>query len=183
MTNLRLSIEPIPEGSRFASLANLLPPPQWDRIRRSVYQRAGYRCQICGSEGRLHCHEVWGLNTQTGCQWLCGFEALCRDCHDVRHVFFARDDARRAELLRHFISVNRLTPEEAHEHLRAAAERQRKLNQRAWKVDYGGYNGSMAPLANQQQRREYAAFLRPGRRSRPQPQPYAVAFAAEPMTD
>jgi len=52
MSYLRLTIEPIPAGSRLASLAKLLPSGQWSRIRHEVYRKAGFRCQICGDEGR-----------------------------------------------------------------------------------------------------------------------------------
>ena len=152
MTCLRLSIEPIPEGSRLASLANLLPGQQWDRIRRSVYQRAGYRCQICGREGILHCHEVWQYNEETRCQWLAGFQALCQDCHDVKHILFNRKDARPAELLRHFITVNRLTSQEADEHMRAACQRQ-------WTINYGAYNWQMPPLAGLSQRQAFVKCM------------------------
>jgi hypothetical protein len=156
MTYLRLSIEPIPEGSRLASLANLLPPWQWDRIRRSVYQRAGYRCQICGREGMLHCHEVWQYNEQTSCQWLRGFAALCQDCHDVKHILFSRDIARHTKLMRHFIAVNRISPEEAEAYLREAHQQQQKFDQKRWTINYGDYNCWMPALASKQQRRSYS---------------------------
>jgi hypothetical protein len=177
MTCLRLSIEPIPEGSRLASLANLLPAPHWDHIRRSVYQRAGYRCRICGRENRLYCHEVWQYNEETSCQWLRGFAALCRDCHDVKHILFNRDIARHKELMRHFIAVNRLTPQEADEYMRAACQRQHTLNQKGWTINYGDYNCCMPVLASKQQRRDYAGFLRPSRQSHPQPRPSAAPIA------
>jgi len=161
LTYLRLSIEPIPEGSRLASLANLLPPWQWDRIRRSVYQRAGYRCQICGREGMLHCHEVWQYNEQASCQWLRGFAALCKDCHDVKHILFSRDIARHTKLMRHFITVNHIGLQEAEEYLRAARQLQQKFDQRRWTVNYGEYNCRMPALASKQQRRSYVRLNRP----------------------
>jgi hypothetical protein len=158
---LRLSIEPIPEGSWLASLANLLPPWQWDRVRRSVYQRAGYRCQLCGREGMLHCHEVWQYNEETGIQWLRGFAALCRDCHDVKHILFNRDAARHKELMRHFIAVSRITREEAEAYVEAARQQQQKYDQRHWAINFGEYNCWMPALADKQQRQRHARFLRP----------------------
>jgi hypothetical protein len=68
MTYLRLSFEPLPAGSRWASLANLLPAEHWDRLRRATYRQAGYRRRACGREARLHCHEVWTFNLRTGYQ-------------------------------------------------------------------------------------------------------------------
>ncbi len=146
MTYLRLSIEPIPASSQLASLAKLLPRSRWNRIRRAAYYRAGYRCQVCSKEGRLHCHEVWQYNQQTGYQWFHGFQALCGDCHNVKHILFARDYWNRAKLLRHFITVNRLTSQQAEEYLKATHRLQQRLNQRDWIVNFGSYNWQMPSL-------------------------------------
>jgi hypothetical protein len=161
MTYLRLGIEPIPVSSRLASLARLLPRARWNRIRRGVYRKAGYRCRICGKQGRLHCHEVWQYNQQTGYQWLRGFQALCRDCHNVKHVLFARDTRKRAKLLQHFITVNRLTSQQAEDYLRAARRLQRSLNQRDWIVSFGNYNWRVPSLRSVQQRPAYLGHACP----------------------
>ena len=102
MSYLRLTIEPIPAGSRLAILAKLLPSGQWSRIRHEVYRKAGFRCQICGHEGQLHCHELWQYNEQSWHQWLQGFQTLCSDCHAVKHLLFTRDDHLRARLMSYF---------------------------------------------------------------------------------
>ena len=148
MAPLRLTIEPIPASSRLASLANLLPRDQWDRLRRNVYRRAGYRCQACGREGRLHCHEIWRYNEDTHTQWLAGLLALCPDCHDAKHLMFARNPDDRARLVRHFTTVNRLAPSEADAILQAAEQRQQWLDQRRWGVDYGACNVNIPCLPN-----------------------------------
>jgi len=164
MTYLRLSIEPIPASSRMASLAKLLPRARWNRIRRAVYGSAAHRCRICGNEGWLHCHEVWQYNQQTGYQWLRGFQALCEDCHDTKHILFARDSRNRAKLLRHFITVNRLTSQQAEEYLKAAHRLQQRLNQSDWIVNFGDYNWRMPPLKSVRQRRAYLGYASPGQR-------------------
>ena len=43
---LRLEIEPIPGASWGISLANRLPQEEWTKIRREVYKKASYTCQI-----------------------------------------------------------------------------------------------------------------------------------------
>ena len=161
MAYLRLTMDPLPAGSRFATLARLLPPSQWDAIRRSAYRRAGYRCEVCGSQARLHCHEVWQCSPETGYQWLRGFQALCPLCHDTKHAVFARDPPRRAEVLQHFARVNGTTLLEAEEHLRQAIRRQRELDQRQWTISYGDHNFAMPALRDLEQRRQYARALRP----------------------
>ena len=155
MAPLRLTIEPIPNSSRLTSLSKLLPPARWDALRRTVYRQARYRCQACGREGRLHCHEVWHYAEQTNRQWLAGFLALCPDCHDAKHITTVYNDAQRARLLRHFLAVNGLTPSEGESCLRAALDRQRWLDQRHWVVDYGAYNASVPCLYNTECRRGF----------------------------
>jgi len=151
----------MPAGSRYASLANLMPRNQWDRIRRSVYRKARYRCQICGREGSLCCHEIWRYNTKTSRQFLRGFEALCKNCHNVRHLFFVRDSRNRARLFRHLLAVNRLTREQGIQHLADASRRQQELNKRKWIVDYGQYNFCAPSVPDVQQRRNYVKLNRP----------------------
>jgi len=145
MAYMRLTIEPIPATSRSASLAKLLPRSQWNRIRRSIYYKAQYRCHVCGRGGRLHCHEVWQYNGRTGYQHLRGFQALCQDCHQDKHIFFVRDHRLMASALRHLAAVNKLTLTEAQQQLAAARRRQIALNQLPWIVNYGPYNWQVPP--------------------------------------
>lgn len=183
MSYLKLTIEPIPMDSLLASLAKLLPSEQWNSIRHEVYRRAGFRCQICGQEDRLSCHEIWLYNEETGCQWLRGFAALCKNCHGVKHLVFCRDAARLRQLINHFVAVNHISQEEAEQYLQTATQQQQRLNQRHWTINYGNYNCYMPALASKQQRRDYAGFLRPQYQPHPQPESSADFFAAEPMTD
>lgn len=155
MDYLRLRIEPIPAGSRLASLARLMPRSLWNRIRRAAYRRAAYRCKICGRRSRLDCHEVWQFNERTGYQWLRGFQALCRSCHSVKHLFFVHDSRKQAKLLHHFMTVNRISPEQVEKYLRMARKRQLRLDRRKWIVIYGDYNWRMPPLKTVEQRRNY----------------------------
>jgi hypothetical protein len=157
MADLRLPVEPTPAGSRLATLARLLPPQQWDRLRRRIYRKAGYRCRVCGRRGRLHCHELWQYNQQTSYQWLRGFQALCEDCHNVKHILFVRDDQERARLLEHFMAVNRLSRPEAAQCMVAARRRQHRLDQRNWIVNFGNYNWRMPSLTGVRQRQAYVA--------------------------
>lgn len=158
MAYLRLTIEPIPTASRSSSLAKLLPRGHWNRIRRSIYYKAHHRCQACGQRIRLHCHEVWQYNQRTGYQHLRGFQALCQDCHQAKHIFFVRDRRRRANLLKHLAIVNKLTPAEARQQLAAARRRQAALNQLHWVLNYGPYNWLVSPARTLWQRQAYARF-------------------------
>ena len=161
MTPLCLSIQLMPDASRCATLANLMPRQRWYQLRRSVYRKAHYRCQICGSAGRMYCHEVWYFNEQTSYQHLMGFKCLCEACHKMKHIFFVRDSQQRAILFQHFLTVNRMTREQGLEHLQEVYRQQQRLNQKEWTVNYGVYNCQIPSTANVQQRRSYARFNHP----------------------
>jgi len=160
MTHLRLVIEPIPARSQRASLAQLLPRRQWRRLRRRIYRRAGNRCRACGRADRLHCHEVWGYHGPTACQWLRGFQALCRDCHGAKHILFVRSRSHHQRLLDHYARVNHLTRAQANQHVRKAQRRQQWLDRQRWTVCFGPYNWTVPPTHSAEQRRAYA-LLRP----------------------
>ena len=158
MAYLRLTIDAIPRASRLATLAKLLPLGQWNRIRHSIYHKANYRCHVCGRGGRLHCHEVWQFNCRTGYQHLRGFQALCEDCHQAKHIFFVRNPRRKAGLMRHLAAVNKLTLLEARQQLAAARKRQAALDHLHWVVNYGPYNWRVPAARILWQRQAFARF-------------------------
>jgi len=93
-----------------------------------------------------------------------GFNALCELCHGVKHLTFMHDDYLQAKLIEHFMTVNRLTREQAEECLSAAYCEQRRLNQKQWIISYGKYNWQVPSVATVEQRRSYALFNHPRRR-------------------
>lgn len=161
MNALRLTIEPLPQSSRLATLAKLLPSEAWNRIRREAYRSACNTCQACGGKGRMHAHEVWTFNQERGIRSLCGVQALCEKCHAVRHILFVRNTAERERLLAHYMTVNHLSREEAEGHLTEARSIQRQLNQRQWTISFGAYSYLVPPANDLEQRRAYDRFYRP----------------------
>jgi hypothetical protein len=163
MSRLRLAIEPIPASSAMASLAKLLPRPDWDRIRRSVYKRAEYRCRICGRDARLNCHEVWYYNERTGYQWLMGFQSLCDDCHGVKHMLSVRSRGRFDRLVKHFMQVNKVSFAEFTSHLQRARLRKSQLERSRpeWHISFGRYSFRVPVLKGREQRRRYVELERP----------------------
>lgn len=92
----RLTVELVPAAQWSANLSKSLQGPQWDQLRRQVYRRAGYCCEICGGVGSAHpvdAHEVWPYEEAgptEGIQRLVGLVGLCPTCHEVKHMGFAR---------------------------------------------------------------------------------------------
>lgn len=65
-------------------------PADWDRRRRTVYQRDGYQCQNCGRRGgrggnyELHCHHLVP-KSKGGTHHPSNLITLCKACHDAVH--------------------------------------------------------------------------------------------------
>ena len=52
----------------------------WDRLRRSILERDGYRCRSCGKAGILEVHHVKDLQ-YGGTNDPDNLAVLCRGCH------------------------------------------------------------------------------------------------------
>jgi len=161
MAYLRLAIEPMPYTSAMASLAKLLPRQAWDSVRRAAYRAAGYRCQTCGKDGRLNCHEIWHFNETTGYQWLMGFQALCDDCHGVTHMLSLTNRQEFDRLTTHFMAVNKVSAREFRDHLEQARQRRMELNQREWRIAFGDYAFRVPALKTIEERKRYVAIEQP----------------------
>ena len=116
ISGLKLEMEMVPKSTWGQSLANILPRPVWDTIRREVYSSSNYCCSACGDmSSRLNCHEVWDFNDKKRLQILAGFQCLCEDCHRIKHwgrtsLLISKGELpkrKEEELIKHFCQVNR----------------------------------------------------------------------------
>ena len=58
-----------------------LPSSRWQRTRRRIFQRDGYRCRKCGRAGRLEVDHVVPIE-KGGAPWAdSNLQTLCRGCH------------------------------------------------------------------------------------------------------
>ncbi len=115
---LKLEIEPIPGASWGLSLANLLPPEEWNELRKKCLEKAAYTCEICEEgDSELHAHEVWEYNLHTKIQRLKALECTCRKCHDVHHMGRSKAVYPQKyinELIAHWCKVNHKTVKDFH---------------------------------------------------------------------
>lgn len=125
----------IPRTSFFKNLRSLLKPGEWDTVRRAVYSRAGYKCDICGATGRMECHEKWDYDTDKGIQRLVGLECLCSNCHEVRHIGLAEIRGRLGCARLHMMKVNDMTFTEANKAIVVAFGKWTERNETKWKLD------------------------------------------------
>ena len=79
----RLTVELVPRTCWLSNVRTLLSRLEWDTLRRLVYVRAGYQCEVCGGRGDRHPASATsaGPTTQTaGCSgwwrsWRCARRA------------------------------------------------------------------------------------------------------------
>lgn len=135
-----LTIELVPSTSWFTNVRSHLPDDEWNLVRRAVYRRAGYRCEICGGHGEKHpveCHEVWSYDDQRHVQRLERLSALCPACHRVKHIGLAMVNGQENEAISQLVRVNDWTAEQARLHVKVAFSVWEERSRHDWRVDLG----------------------------------------------
>jgi hypothetical protein len=133
-----LTIELIPKTSFFKNLRSELSQQQWDLIRRAIYKRANYRCEIenCGGKGSRHpveCHEIWEYSGSV--QKLVGLIALCPKCHMVKHWGLTQMRGLEHVAFEHLRHVNNWSVQQAQKHVMEAVEIWQARNKIQWVLD------------------------------------------------
>ena len=84
---------------------NFIAPKAWDALRKFVYARAGYQCEICGKPTRMEAHERYLIEGDT--MFLVRILAVCPACHLTIHFGFAKKQKKDEMALRHMMKVNK----------------------------------------------------------------------------
>ncbi len=143
-TELKLTIELVPQTSWYDNLRKALPLTVWKKMREKTYAKYGHKCGICGAEGRLSCHELWEYDDKKHIQKLNGFIALCDMCHFVKHlglvgILSSEGKLDADKIIKHFMKVNNCDKKTFEEHKKKAFDEWRKRSQYKWRVDFGKY--------------------------------------------
>ncbi len=104
-----MTVEAVPRTAMFTNLRSILTPQGWDVVRRTVYRKAKYRCEVCGGKGPEHpveAHEQWDYDLLTKMQTLVKCVALCPACHEVKHIGLASQKGRFVQATAHLMKVN-----------------------------------------------------------------------------
>lgn len=135
-----LKIELVPKTCFYSNVRKVVSKSKWDKIRKKAYKRSNNKCAICDTKNvKLNCHEIWSYDDQKHIQHLDGFQALCENCHMIKHAGFSMHTKKgkelydREKLIRHFCEVNECTKEDFLEHEKAAFKKWRERSQHEWK--------------------------------------------------
>jgi hypothetical protein len=134
----RLSVELVPAATWGSNLRSALRPSDWNRLRKSTYEAANRRCEVCGGQGRQHpveCHERWQFDDTICRQPLIGLIALCPECHDVKHFGRAEAHGRGPMALLHLSEVNRWPIDKAQRYLKLVFALWTLRTKRPWQLD------------------------------------------------
>lgn len=136
-----LSIELVPSTCWFANVRSAVTSREWDQCKMYVRDRSGDRCEICGGQGKrwpVECHEIWAYEEEPEgvyVQRLDGLIALCPRCHLVKHIGFAEIRGRMPEAMRHLMTVNNMSYEEADTYIGLCFDLWNIRSQTNWTLD------------------------------------------------
>ena len=142
---LKLEIELVPSTVWESSLYRLLPSNVWNKIRNNHIKKYGKKCEICSEQKGTHnLHEIWKYDDENHSQKLIGFVLLCRPCHHVKHIGFARILASRGKLdydkiVEHFCKVNECTKKDFENHKHEAFKIWNERSNYEWEQNFGEY--------------------------------------------
>ena len=115
---MKLTIELVPRTSWYSNVRSNVSPSEWDKLRKSSYAAAGYKCEICGGKGKKHpveCHEEWEyvIEDEERIQRLVKLLSLCPDCHKVKHPGLAQINGQIHIVLKQLMKVNGMSHDRA----------------------------------------------------------------------
>ena len=143
-SELKLTVEFVPEPLWGLNPRTEMGRAEWDRVRKQVYADASHQCEICGAAGRLEAHEVWQYDDEKFVQRLVRLTPLCGLCHGVKH--FGRSalvlrEEEKTRLSEHFVVINGCSRQMFAEHVRAELAKYKARSAHSeWTVDWGKYS-------------------------------------------
>ena len=135
--NYKLTIELVPKPTWNINLRSLVTKTKWDEIRHKSYERAKYRCEICGGKGIKHpveCHEEWDYSV-SGIQRLSKVTSLCPNCHLVKHIGRAQVTGQYEKAITHFIKTNQVSRKVADKYIQECFHTWEVRSKLPWRVD------------------------------------------------
>jgi hypothetical protein len=134
----------IPYTSWGSNLAHLLTGRSWDELRRRTFSKTGFRCETCGTDQNLECHELWEYHEPLpeylakqacGVQRLVRLMALCAHCHETHHLGLAEQRGRGEIAFDRIRAYNRWNADEIKQYRGFLIDRYDRRSQCAWLLD------------------------------------------------
>lgn len=111
---------------------------EWRMMKRKVYQKAGYRCEICGGKGHEHpveCHEKWSYDIENNIQRLECLIALCPVCHKTQHWGYALIHGMEEDVRRRVLTLNQWKEKDLDKYLNEVFDLFEERSKVNWTLD------------------------------------------------
>lgn len=137
-----LTIDLVPKTVWGTNMKAELPDEDWDAVRTQTYERAGYRCEVCGDQGDkwpVVCQEEYQYDSESlsrNRQTFKGFVALCPACHKVKHAGRSIVDGGLKLVSSQLMRVNRWTHSESQMYLQKALSVWNERSLVEWEQDF-----------------------------------------------
>lgn len=134
----KLTVELVPKTVWFKNLRSELSQEEWDKLRKTTYKAAGYKCEVCGGKGPkwpVDAHEIWEYDDENKIQKLLGLTALCPSCHSCKHIGLAQVKGNYERARKHLAKVNGWSEEDAEHYIQAQFEIWAWRSEFDWKLD------------------------------------------------
>lgn len=140
MTKAKLTIEMVPWNCHGRNIRRYATALEWRRICQTILIVADERCQICGSNGKLDCHECWHYDDSTHVQKLIDIQALCKDCHGIKHIGFTISKGRMSNegVAAHLGKINQWDRSQSEDYTQReyTKVRERSKHKWGWNIDF-----------------------------------------------
>lgn len=132
-----LSIELVPSSNWENNVRSELKD-EWDTIKKEIYKKANYKCEICGGKGDSHpveAHEVWSYDMINHIQKLEYIIALCPDCHKAKHIGLTMINGEEEKVKKHILKINNWTKYDLDKYINEAFYLFNKRSEIKWTLD------------------------------------------------
>lgn len=148
--NYKIVFEFIPEKQNFKNVRSFLQYREgsykpWKMIRDLCEEQAGGKCVICSkptpdSKNATECHEQWGFDEKRKIEKLLNFEALCKTCHEIKHInrFFSHDEKKNEKfnlLMSRYCELNGISKEQGLKDFQFAVSERKRRNKFEFVLD------------------------------------------------
>jgi len=133
-----LSCELIPETAWFSNLRDVVDKQDWDLVRKDIFSKNKYFCEVCGGRGPKHwveAHEIWEYDDTNRIQTLKGVLCLCPTCHLCKHLGYANVTKRSDVAMQRLRIVNDWSEQEFHANVDAAWDTWVERSKKNWSLD------------------------------------------------
>jgi hypothetical protein len=135
---MKLTIELVPLTCWHVNVRSSVGRKEWDRLKKEVYAKANYKCEVCGRQGSnwpVEAHEIFEYDESKYTQKLTRLIALCPDCHSVKHLGRSIACGNSDRATQHLARVNDWTKEEAEKYIAEQFKVWQERSKHSWKLD------------------------------------------------